>query len=111
MNWKNSPPVKLENTHYVVKISNQEEESSSPTVDVKEDLLASSYQWEPEDSKSWQKMIPVKSFKLSEIKQESWYTEKTDGIEINVADEQDSILAKYKVNNGNWEKIFDNIPY
>ena len=42
VNWKNSPPVKLENTHYVVKISNQEEESSSPTVDLKEDLLASS---------------------------------------------------------------------
>ena len=56
-------------------------------------------------------MIPVKSFKLSEIKKESWFTKKTDGIEVNVADEQDSILAKYKVNNGNWEKTFDNIPY
>ena len=47
---------------------------------------------------------------MSDIKNESWVTTKANGIQVNVADEQDIVLAKYDVNGGKWIKVFDKIP-
>ena len=108
INWEKSPPVKFGNK-LLVKILNKDKSKSESTTLIKEKLKASGYDWIPAGVSSWQKIIDDRnSFLISNLQKESW-CEGAEGIEVNINDEDDSVLAKCFLNEGKWEIEFDNI--
>ncbi len=107
VNWEQSPPIKLGN-NLLVKILNKEQSKRESTIQIRKKLKATGYAW-IQDDLSWQKtLVERDSFRISDLQKESW-CEYADGIEININDEDDSVLAKYFLNEGKWEIEFDNI--
>ena len=108
INWEKSPPIKFGNK-LLVKILNKDKSKSESTTLIKEKLKAGGYDWVPAGVSSWQKIIDDRnSFLISNLQKESW-CEGAEGIEVNINDEDDSVLAKYYLNEGKWETEFDNI--
>jgi DNA helicase-4 len=108
INWENSPPIKFGNK-LLVKILNKDKSKSESTTLIKEKLKAGGYDWVPAGVSSWQKIIDDRnSFLISNLQKESW-CEGAKGIEVNINDEDESVLAKYFVDEGKWETEFDNI--
>ena len=92
----------------IVKIKSQKGKGVNPTIEIKDFLKANNYQWNSV-GRCWEKTFLVTSFKLNDLQKELWVGT-AKGIEVTILDEQNSLLAKYYVNSGNWEKDFDNIP-
>ena len=108
VNWERFPPIKKNNYHLIVKIKSQKGKGVNPTIEIKDFLKANNYQWNSV-GRCWEKTFLVTSFKLNDLQKELWVGT-AKGIEVTILDEQNSLLAKYYVNSGNWEKDFDNIP-
>jgi len=108
VNWEHYPPIKREFNELVVTIGNQAGKGSSPTVQIKELLLAQNYEYQGVGMKCWNRIYPLENFSISILQNEVW-AKTADGVEVQICDEQDFELAKYFVNDEKWECDFDKI--
>ena len=92
----------------VVTIANQTGKGSSPTVQIKELLLAQNYEYQGVGRKSWSRIYPLANFGIYVLQNEIW-AKNADGVEVKICDDQNMELAKYFVNAGKWDCDFDTI--
>lgn len=108
LNWEHYPPIKREINELVVTIANQTGKGSSPTVQIKELLLAQNYEYQGVGRKSWSRIYPLANFGIYVLQNEIW-AKNADGVEVKICDDQNMELAKYFVNAGKWDCDFDTI--
>ena len=108
VNWKNSPPVKWGNK-LLVKILNKDNSKRESINQISQKLKAYGFDWRISDVSSLQKIIDDREkFNISDLQKENW-CKSADSIEVNINDEDESILAKYFIDDGKWIKEFDKI--
>ncbi|MFN5835155.1 MAG: hypothetical protein ACK47J_00140, partial [Pseudanabaena sp.] len=83
----------------------------NPTIAIKELLKSEGYKYNG-TSISWNKVEPVQKFladdsRLQYLTQRNWSSQ-ANGIEVNLCNEQEEVIASYLANNGNWTCTFDN---
>jgi DNA helicase-4 len=110
IDWSNYTPVRSQSqiSRVAAKIGNQAHRGGSPTFLIKDLLKASQYKWQSTGWPGWTKTFPYGEFSIDNIKSEIW-SKQADGIEVRIFDDEDNILAKYIINNGNWACLFNNI--
>ncbi len=111
LDWKNYPVPKTETRFITIKVSNQQGHGKNGTINIKELLKADRFKWN-DISKSWYKVEPVQKF-LADGSRLQYLSDRNcssqaNGIEVNLCNEQEEILASYLANNGNWTYTLDN---
>jgi len=111
LDWKNYPVPTTETRFITVKVTNQQGRGKSGTINIKELLKADGFKWNG-TAQSWNKVEPVHKFladgsRLQYLIPRNWSSQ-ASGIEVNLCNEQEEILASYLANNGNWTCNFDN---
>jgi len=100
--WVDLKAVRTQKNVILLRIGNQDGLGYRPTQDIKNLLRLSKYTYEPSDWPSYVKeYYPPNSINWNEIKGEPW-VENAQGIEVRVYDENEKILHKCFVNNGEW---------
>ena len=105
--WDEIPPVRpVEGTmsRLVVKVGNQDGRGSDPTFAIKDCLKATGYEWENRGWPAWTKSYPSEGFAVSILKSELWAAD-ADGIEVQIFDDTESIIARYSIDAGNWKAV------
>lgn len=104
ISWDGLPPVVSGATQLVVKVGNQELKGGAPTFAIKDMLRADGYQWQTTGWKAWAKSFPSTGFSLERLKAETWAV-RADGIEVRIFDDHDRLVARYKVDSGQWNEL------
>ena len=111
VDWQLFPAVRQAHEQLLVRIGNHNSDNIKATMDIKQALLASKYQWAPEDSvwKSWNKIIPVNGQKIEDftdnLKREQWCTNEANDIEVRISNQNEELLKRFKVVGGIWEEF------
>lgn len=106
VDWEDYPPISGKTSRFVVKVGNQEFKGTSPTFAIKDGLKATGYQWQTTGWKGWAKSFPADNFTIKVLQEEIWVAA-ADGIEIRIFDDHDILVARYSVNAGQWNCVFD----
>jgi DNA helicase IV len=108
IDWGRFPPFESSAPRLIVKVGNQSANGTAPTYEIKDVLKASGFSWQSTGWTGWTKSYPAKSLSIDSLKQEIWVRQ-GDGIEIQIYDEQNNLLAKYTVDHGHWKCVFDRL--
>ena len=108
INWADYPSVRGPKTRLFVKIGNQDRRGGAPTIAIKDFLKASGYQWQSKGCPGWGKSFPAQGFEIETLKAEVW-AEPADGIDIRIFDDTETLVARFLINNGNWDCEIDNL--
>ncbi|MFN9874433.1 MAG: UvrD-helicase domain-containing protein, partial [Pseudanabaena sp.] len=111
LDWTKYPVPTTETRFITIKVSNQKGRGKNPTIAIKELLKSEGYKYNG-TSISWNKVEPVQKFladdsRLQYLTQRNWSSQ-ANGIEVNLCNEQEEVIASYLANNGNWTCTFDN---
>ena len=111
LDWAKYPVSTTETRFITVKVTNQQGRGTSGTWNIRELLGSDSFRWNG-TSRSWNKVEPVQKFlddgsRLQYLSDRNWSSQ-ANGIEVNLCNEQEEVLALYLANNGNWTCTFDN---
>jgi DNA helicase-4 len=111
LDWAKYPVPTTETRFITVKVTNQQGRGTSGTWNIRELLGSDSFRWNG-TSRSWNKVEPVQKFladgsRLQYLSDRNWSSQ-ANGIEVNLCNEQEEVLALYLANNGNWTCNFDN---
>ena len=111
LDWTKYPIPTTETRFITAKISNQQGRGTSGTINIKELLKADGFKWNG-TAKSWNKVEPVQKFladgsRLQYLSDRNWSSQ-ANGIEVNLCNEQEEVIASYLANNCNWTCTFDN---
>lgn len=107
LDWTDFPPVQYSTPRLVVKVGNQKHRGSSPTFAIKDRLKAAGYQWRT-SWRGWEKSFPAEGFSLEILKTEAWVGQ-ADGIEVQISDDAETLVARYSVDEGKWSTDVDDI--
>jgi DNA helicase-4 len=108
INWDDHPPLSaLENQRLLVRVSNQKKINGGGTFPIKDLLKASKFRFNS-IHKYWEKDFPANSFNIDAMKETVWSPAAND-VEVQISDENDSVVARYLVGDGIWECIFDRL--
>ena len=108
IDWTEFPPVRGATAYLVVKVGNQDRKGVTPTVEIKDLLKATGYQWQSVGWPCWEKSFQVTEFTIDAIQSELW-AEPADGIEVRVLNDTEVLVAHYLVNVGKWHCIMDRV--
>jgi DNA helicase IV len=108
INWEDYPPVYDTKKCLIIKVGNQDHRRGTPTIAIKDQLKATGYQWQSTGWPAWAKSFPEENFCISILKSELW-AESADGIEIRIFAREDSLVARYMLDKGQWKCDFDNL--
>ena len=108
IDWTHFPPVRDSTSRLVVKVGNQEHHGSSPTFTIKDRLKAAGYQWRT-TWRGWEKSFPAEGFSLEILKTEAWVGQ-ADGIEVQISDDAETLVARYSVDEGEWCCLVNELP-
>ena len=111
LNWKNYPVPITETRFVTFKVSNQQGRGTNGTYNIRELLRADGFRWNG-TSRSWNKVELIQKFlsdgsRLQYLSDRNWSSQ-ANGIEVNLCNEQEEILALYLASNGIWTRTFDN---
>ena len=106
ISWDKFPPKRGDSTRLVVKIGNQDGRGVAPTFAIKDYLKAAGYQWQNRGWPAWAKSFPAEGFAVNALESEIWASE-ADGVEVRILDESDSEIARYSIDDGNWDCRFE----
>jgi len=111
LDWTKYPIPTTETRFITAKVSNQQGRGTSGTINIKELLKADGFKWNG-TAKSWDKVEPVQKFladgsRLQYLSDRNWSSQ-ANGIEVNLCNEQEEVIASYLANNCNWTCTFDN---
>lgn len=111
VDWANYPVPMTEERFILVKVSNQQGRSSSPTREINEFLRSESYRFDG-NLMCWYKVELIQTFladgsRLQYLNERNWSSQ-ANGIEVNFCNEQGISKAAYLANNGKWTCNFDN---
>jgi len=110
ISWEEYTVPIAERRFIVIKVGNQKDRGSTPTVAIKDYLKAEGYRYN-NASRCWCKVESIHKFtpdnaRLQFISTSTW-RDLADGIEVSFCDEQEQILALYSANNSKWTCNFD----
>lgn len=111
LDWTHYPVPKTETRFITIKVTNQQGRGTSGTYNIRDLLRADGFRW---NGTSWNKVELVKKFladgsRLQYLSDRNWSSQ-ANGLEINLCNEQEEVLASYLANNGKWTCNFDNFP-
>ena len=99
INWDDFPAMKDSHDRVTVQVV-----AGPGTFNIKDYLKACGYRWKPKPQKCWQKSYSHEGFDISKVQRELWSSE-ADGVTIRVADSSGSLMGKYAVKAGKWERL------
>ena len=102
--WSTFPPLP---GRLLVNVRNQEGRGNEPTISIREDLKSGGYRWSPE-RKGWSKCVPKDGFRVHGFKREKW-SMAADGVEVLILNHADTMVARYLVDGGKWQCLFDKL--
>ena len=108
INWPDFPPVHGEITRLIVKVGNQDNRGVTPTIDIKDLLKASGYQWQTTGWSGWTKTFPAEGFNIEALHNEVWVGG-ADGIEVRIFDDMEELVGQYLINAGKWHCEIDRL--
>ena len=109
LEWSNCPPVDDMSSRITIRVCNQDGRGPKPTVEIKDLLIADGYRWDKK-STPWYIICSAAEFSVPSFIDRASWSKSADGVEVRFCDYLDKVLAKYNVNAGKWECIFDNMP-
>ena len=109
IDWDAFPPVAGKTSCLVVKVGNQCDQGPAPTINIKEELKASGYQWQSTGWKAWAKSFAATGFNIMSLKKEIWASA-ADGADVRIFNDQDLLVARYLINADQWKCVFDKLP-
>jgi DNA helicase-4 len=116
VDWKWFPVLEQEHEQWLVRIGNHYPDIFS-TMYIKQALLASIYDWRPEDSvwkNSWIKIIRVNGRTIDDLidqmQREAWCTKAANNVEVRIYNQNEEVLKRFKVVEGVWQELGDMPP-
>lgn len=106
IDWREYPPVRDKVGQLIIKVGNQSRRGGGGTFAIKDQLKASGYQWQTTGWPGWVKACLVEGFQISSLQREVWVGA-ADAIEVRIFDESEQILGIFRVNEGEWTSIHD----
>ena len=108
LQWSDYPPIESTTRYITVRVGNQNGRGSEPTVAIKDLLYDNGYRWDA-PSKTWWIVRLAEGFTVSELINQSSWSNSADGIVVGVYDYSDNEIALYHVDGGQWSCISGNI--
>lgn len=109
INWDVHSPVRTGlATSLVVMVGNQDFRGGEPTFAIKDLLKASGYQWRTTGRKGWAKTFLINGFSVDILKSEVWASQ-ADGVDVQIVDESNDLIACYLIDDGNWRCVSDDL--
>ncbi len=91
-----------------IRVGKQRRGRGNGTYAIKELLRAEGYDWIDEE-KVWESVETAEGFSVTEFANQARWSHSADGIEVGFYDYLDNEVARYHVDGGQWNRIFDNI--
>ena len=108
LEWSNYPPLVGTTQYITIRVGNQRGGRGNGTYAIKELLRAEGYDWIDEE-KVWESVETAEGFSVTEFANQARWSHSADGIEVGFYDYLDNEVARYHVDGGYWNCIFDNI--
>ena len=108
LEWSDYPPAEDMSRRITIRVCNQNGRGSKPTVELKDLLIAEGYRWDNELT-PWYIVRSANEFSVTSFIDLASWSKSADGVEVRFCDYLDRVLAKYYINAGKWECIFNNI--
>ena len=108
VSWRNFPPLLGANSRLVVTVGNQASRGGQSTYEIRDLLKANGYQFRSSRRPEWVKIVLSDGFRIESIREEVW-AKNADGIDVQIADESEKLIAQFSVNRGRWTCVLDNL--
>ena len=109
LEWSDCPPLEYTSQYITIRVGNQKGRGAYPTTTIRDLLNAGGYRWD-EELEVWYLVSAGRGFSVTQFANQARWSRRADGVEVCFCDYLETVLAKYNVNAGKWECIFDNMP-
>jgi DNA helicase-4 len=103
LQWQDFPPVESSGSRWIVKVGNRSGLRSSPTFDVKNDLVAHGFKFCGSKWPHWERIYPATNdgiqSMLKSLSDQTW-AKKGRGLEVRICDQNETVLGVYLVDGG-----------
>ncbi len=110
LNWSDYPPVVGSVKRITARVGNQEGRGGNGTYALKDLLKAEGYRWNTTGWKAWCRTCPAQGFLVQEFFAKAMWISRADGIELRFYDDLETMLATYRIDEGQWTCVVNNIP-
>lgn len=110
LNWLNYPPVVSSSKRIIVKVGNQEGHGGNGTFAIRDMLKAEGFKWKSTGWTNWCRTFAADGFSVERFAAQAVWGKAADGVEIRFFDDFGKMIAIYRVDDGQWKCLLDNIP-
>ena len=112
LKWSDYLPLMDRAKNITIIVGNQNGHGTYPTTTIRDLLKAEGYRWDEELGVwylVWYLVSAGRGFSVTQFAKQARWSRRADGVEVCFCDYLDKVLAKYHINSGKWECVFDTI--
>lgn len=103
--WTDFPYAGPMSNRLWVMVGNQSYRGSTPTFDIKGLLGQEGYAYQNNNGwPCWVKSFPNEGFTIDLLRNSEW-SPNSDGVEVRIINEQDTLIESYRIDGGNWVEV------